>query len=249
MTNDTELREYVESKESVLTDFSSKDNDITYFEATSPHIDVKQKTVLGMNWDTGTDEFIFCFDSLLLRCATIKQTKRNLLSISASIFDPLGLIAPVTAKIKTIFQLLCKDKMDWDDVIPKEIALIWNKFVEELKNLKEVRHSRFMFTHNFHSGMHVELHGFCDSSKELYCAVVYLRLVCNGSVHVRFLASKTKVAPLKSLTIPRLELLGCLLLSKLINEILVGLQNCIQLEDIFCWMDPEVALCWINGKE
>ena len=102
MTNDTELREYVESKESVLTDFSSKDNDMTYFEATSPHIDVKQKTVLGMNWDTGTNEFIFCFDSLLLRCATIEQTKRNLLSISASIFDPLGLIAPVTSKIKTV---------------------------------------------------------------------------------------------------------------------------------------------------
>ncbi len=72
------------------------------------------------------------------------------------------------------------------------------------------------------------------------------------SAMVRFmyvLASKTKAAPLKSLTIPRLELLACLLLSKLINEILVGLQNRIQLEDIFCWTDSEVALCWINGKE
>ena len=112
-----------------------------------------------------------------------------------------------------------------------------------------MRHSRFIFTYNFHSSMCAELHRFCDSSKELYCTVVYLRTVCNSSLHVCLLASKMKVAPLKSLTIPRLELLGCLLLSKFISDIHIGLQNRIQLEDIFCWTDLEVALCWINGKE
>jgi hypothetical protein len=71
---------------------------MTYFEATSPHINVKHKTVLGINWDTTTDEFILTFNNLLLRCASIQQTKINLLSISASIFYPLGLIAPVTQK-------------------------------------------------------------------------------------------------------------------------------------------------------
>ena len=88
-----------------------------------------------------------------------------------------------------------------------------------------------------------------DSSKEVYCAVVYLLLVYQGVVHVCFLTSKTKVAPLKTLTIPRLELLGCLLLSKLICEVLLGVEKRIKLHDIFCWTDSEVALCWVNGKE
>ena len=108
------------------------------------------------------------------------------MSISDSIFDPLGFIALVTAKFKTIFQLLCKDKLDWDEIIPEKIAVVWNKFVEELKHLAEVRHSRFLFTVNFSSGSRIELHRFCDSSKEVYCAVVYLRLVYQGAVHVCF---------------------------------------------------------------
>ncbi|CAB4006307.1 PREDICTED: uncharacterized protein LOC100197852 [Paramuricea clavata] len=77
------------------------------------------------------------FDNFLSKCASLEQTKRNLLSASASIFDPLGVIAPVTARIKTIFQLLCKDKLNWDDLIPPAFASIWNKFLEELKSLRE----------------------------------------------------------------------------------------------------------------
>ena len=112
-----------------------------------------------------------------------------------------------------------------------------------------MRHNRFVFSANFSTRSRIELHGFCDSSQEVYCAVTYLQLVYQGTVHVCFLASKTKVAPLKTLTIPRLELLGCLLLSKLIREELVGVKKRIDLHDIFCWTDFEVALYWVNGKK
>ncbi len=60
-------------------------------------------------------------------------TKRNILSVSASIFDLLGMLAPITAKLKSLFQLLCLDKLDWDDLIPKEIEEIWKKLVANLK--------------------------------------------------------------------------------------------------------------------
>ena len=179
----------------------------------------------------------------------MERTKRNLLSVSASIFDPLGLIAPITARIKTIFQLLCKDKLNWDDIIPPDIALVWDKFLEELKGLQEIRQHRYVFDLDFPSKNRIELHGFSDSSKELYCEVFYLRLISNDGVKLSFLASKTKVAPLKTLTIPRLELLGCLLLSKLIKEVLEGIKGRIKLDNIICWSDSEVALCWIRGKE
>ena len=209
VTNDRELAGYIESRENGECNLLGKDNDMTYFEAASPNITAEHQVVLGVGWDTTSDEFLFRFDDLVSKCATIKHTKRNLLSISASIFDPLGFIAPVTAKIKTIFQLLCKDKLDWDEIIAEKIALIWNKFVEELKHLAEVRHSRFVFSANFSSGSRIELHGFCDSSQEVYCVVVYLRLVYQGAVHVCFLASKGN--PFKNTNNSSVRALGLLI--------------------------------------
>ena len=79
--------------------------------------------------------------------------------------------------------------------------------------------------------------------------MIYLRFISDCGVTVSFLASKTKVAPLKKLTIPRLELLGCLLLSRLIKEVLEGVNGRIEVDDMFCWSDSKVALCWIKGKE
>ena len=139
--------------------------------------------------------------------------------------------------------------MNWDDLIPPKLASVWNKFLEDLKSLREVRQQQFVFHLNFHSDSRVELHGFCDSSKQVYCAVAYLRLIYKNSVKGSLLAAKTKVAPLKTLTIPRLELLGYLLLSKWIYEVVCGIRGRINLNDIFCWSDSEVALCWIRGKE
>ncbi|XP_028403430.1 uncharacterized protein LOC114526129 [Dendronephthya gigantea] len=88
-----------------------------------------------------------------------------------------------------------------------------------------------------------------EEAKDLYNRIVYLRFISDEGVKVCFFASKTKVAPLKALSIPRLELLGCLLLSKLIREVLEGVKSRIELDSIHCWSDSEVALCWIRGKE
>lgn len=81
--------------------------------------------------------------------------------------------------------MLCKDKLNWDDVIPLNVALIWNKFIKELNGLKEVLCGRFVFINHFEPGIRVELHGFCDSSTEVYySAVVYLRVIYCGGVKV-----------------------------------------------------------------
>jgi hypothetical protein len=149
--------------------FCAQVDDMTYFEIMSSNVNSNNKTVLGVTWDTLTDEFVFQFDEFLEKCAVLQRTKRNLLSVSASIFDLLGFIAPVTARIKTILQLLCKDKLDWDDLIPPKLALVSNRFLEELKCVREVRQPRFVLYSIFPSGSRVELHGFCDSSTEVYC--------------------------------------------------------------------------------
>ena len=205
--------------------------------------------VLGIEWDKHTDEFIFQFDEFLSRCRSLSITKRNILSVSASIYDPLGLISPITARIKFIFQLPCKEKSEWDDDVSSDILNIWKEFLVAHEKVKYVRVPRFVLIDINEAIQSVELHGFCDSSSEVYCSMVYLRIVSNLSVKVSLLAAKTKVAPLKKLSIPRLELLGSVILTKLLREIKVSISNRVVVNDIFCWTDSTVVLCWIKGKE
>jgi hypothetical protein len=107
-TNSHELRAYISSQEGVTSDLEPGGDDMTYFEIMSPDVKTNNKIVLGLEWDTNRDEFVFRFKDLLSKCAVMERTKRNLLSVSASIFDPLGLIAPITARIKTISNCFVK---------------------------------------------------------------------------------------------------------------------------------------------
>jgi len=207
----------------------------------------KQK-VLGLEWDKKADEFVFDFEEFLSKSKSVELTKRNILSLSASIYDPIGMISPISAQIKTIFQDLCVDKSDWDDIVSGETKDKWVTLLEKLEILEVVRINRFAFV-DWREILSIELHGFCDSSVKLYCAVVYVKIVTKNGVKVFFWSSKTKVAPLKSLTIPRLELLGCVLLTKLIEDINRALLGRVKIDRVVCWTDSKVALYWIKGKE
>ena len=92
-----------------------------------------------------------------------------------------------------------------------------------------------------------QLIGFCDASSKAYAAVVYLRLEYEGSVDVKFLAAKTRVAPAHGVTIPRLELLSALLLSKLLTSIRDALRSELTLNDPVCFTDSKASLYWIQG--
>ena len=92
----------------------------------------------------------------------------------------------------------------------------------------------------------LQIHGFCDSSSSAYCAAIYLRRETYSGVYTNLLAAKTRVAPLKELTIPHLELLSCLLLVELLRVVISTL-NYVNTAEIFCWSDSEISLCWICG--
>jgi len=93
----------------------------------------------------------------------------------------------------------------------------------------------------------VQLHGFCDASEDVYAGVIYLRLTDNqGNVHISLVDSKTKVAPIRRLTIPRLELCGAHLLLKLLHRVREILS--IPLHDVFGWTDSSIVLSWMNGN-
>ena len=241
MSNDGLLQQFFERgkecEEEVIGDDTTFAKEQIKGESTSG-----RHKVLGLEWDRESDCLIFDFTDFIAKSKSIQPTKRNILSLSASIYDPLGIISPITAQIKSLFQCLCVDKSGWDEVVTGDLKERWIELLQKIEALKVVRIPRFSFV-DVNDVSLAELHGFCDSSKTLYCAVIYVRVVTKGGmVKVFFWTSKTKVSPLKVLTIPRLELLGCVLLSKLIEDVNRSIGDRIPIERTVCWTDSTVAL-------
>ena len=192
-----------------------------------------------------TDKFYFDFKDVIAFVKTLPPTKRSVLRVSTKVFDPLGLLSPFTVGTKILFQTLCKDKVNWDDVLEGTLRQRWNCLVKEFESLTQIRIPRC-----YHMTEQVllsqQVHGFSDASEKAYAAVVYLRsMYRNGMVSVRLLASKTRVAPVKTQTIPRLELLGATILARLVYTVL---QNFCVKPDVYCWTDSLTVLCWVKNN-
>jgi hypothetical protein len=159
--------------------------------------------VLGLNWDTAVDEFFFDLTELYDYGKSLPETKRSVLKLTAKIFDPIGFLTPFTVELKILFQELCLDKVNWDASLQGNLLQRWKLLLDEIKCLSSVRIPRCYFQS---SPTQIEIHGFSDASHSAYTAVVYMRsLFQDGRVEVRLVASKSRVAPLKKQTIPRLE--------------------------------------------
>jgi len=180
---------------------------------------------------------------------TLPPTKRSILKICAKIYDPIGLLSPISMQIKMLFQTICHDKYLWDTILPQEIINIWTQLLQNLANVGKFSLHRHMFDNLSEPIKDVEIHGFCDSSLKGYCAFVYLRVSEGDKFFVKLLSGKSKVAPLKGFQIPRLELLGCHLLSKLVLSVRKAVGNVFNVVRECYWTDSEISLCWINGIE
>ncbi|XP_071580955.1 uncharacterized protein [Temnothorax nylanderi] len=196
--------------------------------------------VLGLRWHSQSDSFGFQVNPLDRKC-----TKRTILSEVARIFDPLGFLAPLTFTAKCLIQRLWTLKLEWDDEPPIDISRSWERFQAELDALASLRVPRTFDTLNL---VRCEPHGFCVASEVGYGAVIYLRIVTHDRVVVRLLCAKSKVAPLRSLTIPHMELCAALLLSKLIAYVRQVLQGHLTIDDEYAWLDAEVVLAWIRSS-
>ncbi|XP_066598839.1 uncharacterized protein [Prorops nasuta] len=211
-------------------------------EPTEPHSFFEDPAgsskVLGIYWDHGDDSFRFRVSPSSIGVLT----KRILLSENAKIFDPLGWISPIIITLKQLMQSTWLLKLAWDEEIPEPVQSKWFKSYEQLRDLQSLRIPRW--TGQTPNIGERQLIGFCDASELAYGAVVYERLTDgNGHLSVHLVMSKTKVAPIKTTSIPRLELVAAALLVKLlvhVKESLVG--NC---DAIRCYSDSQVALAWI----
>lgn len=198
--------------------------------------------ILGIEWDPNID----CILMSVSKCPNSNDienfTKRTILSISSSIFDPLGLLSVCTITCKIILQSLWTQDVGWDDKIPHTISEMWQKFIANLDCLKKLTIPRHAMCTN---PIVIELHVFSDASLKAYAACVYvLSRDALGNTTVRLLCAKSKVAPLKATTIPRLELCGALLASRLCDKVCKTLRCSISEKHFWC--DSKIVLGWLS---
>lgn len=195
---------------------------------------------LGLTWCPIADELRFLNKERIKREA---KTKRDLLSTLNSIFDPLGFLGPVLIRGKIFLQELWQLHLDWDDLLPYNLQTKWINFVVELEGLCKISIPRAVRIDPMGK---TELHGFCDASQSAYGACIYLRQQTSSNTwSVRLLCAKSRVAPTKTLTIPRLELCGALILAELLSRVAKSIG--VSVNNFFCWCDSTVVISWIQG--
>ncbi|XP_055591256.1 uncharacterized protein LOC129743296 [Uranotaenia lowii] len=201
---------------------------------------------LGLLWQLKTDTLSFQFTIQPIDPNT-QQTKRKVLSSIATLFDPLGLIGAVITTAKIMMQQLwCVEdkngnKLEWDVQIPRMLAEKWRLFHDQIPLLNKLQIPRCTVTSN---AISKELHLFSDASEKAFGACAYFRSIdANGNISSRLLTSKSRIAPLKTQSIPRLELCGALKAAELAESIVKALE--VQI-DIYFWTDSTCVLQWLK---
>lgn len=195
---------------------------------------------LGLTWMPKSDLFGIKSNSV----SNNKITKRSVASDIARLFDPLGILAPVIVTAKIFLQQLWELKLDWDAALPAEHHTKWTTFRNSLPILSQITFPRHVYANEIPKTK--QLHIFADASEKAYGAAIYIRSTTNnGRIIVRLLCSKSRVAPTKKITLPRLELCA----AKVAAELADRVKKCLQFENTpaYFWTDSEIVLAWINS--
>ncbi|XP_060756589.1 uncharacterized protein LOC132867628 [Neoarius graeffei] len=202
--------------------------------------------VLGLVWRSEKDDFVFDLKGLLDIMKGKENTKRNVLQTSARVFDPIGFLTPFTIRAKCLFQELWERGVGWDDQLPSDLAEKWDRWCAELPQLHQLDIPRWYQIDINPDSQTVKLHVFCDASERAYSAVAYLQGENKEKeIVTSFVASKSKVAPLKKMTLPRLELMGALIGARLGNNLLKPLN--MKINQLNMWTDSMIVLHWIRS--
>jgi len=247
------LRKFTSNSTSLMKKIKeNEEQSVNYDVPTAPSCKDKEvqelHKVLGVQWDISHDVLVFNFEKIVTSAKTLQPTKRNIISVFSRFYDPLGLISPITVQMKLLFQDLCKLQLDWDDEVDSPIKESWTSIIDDLETTKEIKIQRFLLEGiDEHQVTSYSLQGFCDASEKACAAVVYLKIKREDDVQLRFLSSKTRVCPIKKMTIPKLELMSALILARLIDSITKALSSVLTLSSPTCWTDSKVVYYWIVG--
>lgn len=204
--------------------------------------DTPLERALGIHWHIDSDRFRFSVD-----LKDQPATRRGILSTVASLYDPLGFIAPFVLSGKLVLQEMCRNGTGWDDPLPKELQPRWEHWKADLMNLERINIPRCYVPANFGKVIKRELHHFSDASNSGYGQCSYLRVTNEeGNIHCALVIGKSRVAPIKVQTIPRLELTAAVISVAMSNMLKQELEYA-EIEEHF-WTDSQVVLGYINNK-
>ena len=207
------------------------------FELDSSNIE----RALGILWDINSDVLMFAFNS-----KEVDATKRGMLKIMASIFDPPGFVAPFVLLPKLLIQEAWRLGSDWDAELNPDMENQWNKWLKNAANLASIRIPRCYYGGDS-SIIETQLHIFCDASELAFGCVGYLRLSLKDNTHVAvMIMSKSRLAPLKTISLPRLELNGAALAARLKRFLAHELD--LPLEKVYFWTDSTLVLQYVKNE-
>ncbi|XP_058467435.1 uncharacterized protein LOC131440300 [Malaya genurostris] len=234
------LRNWISNSSNVLRRIGEKK--VTAGKRLDLHDKCITERVLGMLWDPKQDVFTF---STTMATNTQHPTKRQVLRTVMSLFDPLGLLSHFIIHGKILIQDLWRVQIGWDDLIPCRQHSRWLRWTSEFEKLSCVRVNRCYFpTVPERKIKQLQLHMFVDASEEAYACVAYLRAEVYDGVQVALVAAKSKVAPLKTLSIPKLELQAAVLGTRLQKTI--RSTHSLPITESIYWSDSQTVLAWIN---
>ena len=236
------LNQWTSNNKNILAEIpeAERDNSVALLDLSKDELPTER--TLGVHWDMKLDCFTF-----LINLKDKPLTRRGILSVVASVYDPLGLVSPVILQGKLLLQDLCRLDIGWDAEMPMEMKKKWQSWTRTLPLLEAFKVRRSYAPPGFARVRSYQLHHFADASQMAYGIVTYLRMISeSGEVACCLLMSRARVAPLKESKIPRLELTAAMVAAqvdvKLKQELDIDL-----IESVF-WTDSTTVLKYLNNK-
>ena len=194
---------------------------------------------LGMRWDVSSDTFGFSVGDI-----EKPVTRRGVLSVLSSVFDPLGLVAPYLLPARRLFQETCRERLKWDDPLSERYSEEWKRWINNLRTLGLHSVSRPLKPSRNHDI--IDLHVFSDASEVGFVAAVYIRTTSKDDIDIRLVMGKSRVAPLKTVSIPRLELTAALLAAQLFTTVCKELDY--PMYPVTFWTDSMSVIYYIRNE-
>ncbi|GFY45804.1 integrase catalytic domain-containing protein [Trichonephila inaurata madagascariensis] len=208
-------------------------------------VPIADQKILGLVWNVNNDSLaIDTSHTQILQVKVINPSKRSMLSTCGMLFDPLGMLSPFTVRLKLLLQNTWERDLKWDDPLPMDIQDTFQSWIDEVDTIPQISLPRTYFS-NVETKM-AEIHIFSDASQKAYGCVAYFRKGTNDDIFTSFIIAKCRLAPLKKLSLARLELMGALVSARL-AEYLSNSFPWITSDNIFFWSDSQIILHWIQG--
>ena len=203
-----------------------------------------KKQFLGLRWDVEADTLCF-----RVKLNDKPMSRRGILSIVNSVYDPFAFGAPAIQPMKVLLQDICKLNLDWDQDIPHEMQRKWMDWLQHLPSLATFQIPRCIKPANFSNIKSAQIHHFSDASEKSYGYAAYLRLINEqDQIYCSLIMGKTRLSPLKTLTIPRLELCAATIASQFELDLRRELHLPFELQPSIFWTDSTTVSRYVNNK-